>query len=316
MKSAPNSSSSPCPVIRKFRASIPVVASFVCSVPICQPPSAVISLMAARPAGTLTMAAAAIDRSYHWARRPSLATRPRQARARQTTASGAAAMKITRASPTSTQASTSPVTAGTHQRLPRPVDQDEQGQHRHRGAGVVGPLHERLGAVAELRGQHDRAAGHGAHHPGRAAGPAAREERREQHQQRVGHRAAEVREVGVQPARRLKQHVLRQLGRVEGHVRDPPAAQQRVAVQHVPGQQVDRGAVGSRRDGPRLEQVGGEQHDGHDHHAEPPRPARRGPGAGLPDGRRPPSPASPKCCSIQPTRPFWRCPRDVSRRSW
>jgi hypothetical protein len=64
--------------------------------------------------------------------------------------------------------------------------------------------------------------------------------------------------IGVQPAQEFHQHVLRQFRRVEGDIRERPAAQQQVAVQHVPRLQGVARAIGIHGPRPRQLQVGSE----------------------------------------------------------
>ena len=110
-------------------------------------------------------------------------------------------------------------------------------------------------AGAELRRDHDPGRDEHAHDALAALGPAPAEQAAGQHHQRVGDRGRGVQHVGVQPADRFHDHVLGQLGGVERHVGDRPAAQQRVAVQHVPGLHRDGRAVGGDGLGPGHGQI-------------------------------------------------------------
>jgi len=67
----------------------------------------------------------------------------------------------------------------------------------------------------------------GAHMPSRPLGLAAAQQPGGQHQQGVRDRGRGWQHVGVQPADRLHDHVLGQLGGVERHIGDRPAGQQR-----------------------------------------------------------------------------------------
>ena len=121
--------------------------------------------------------------------------------------------------------------------------------------------------------------------------------------QGVGDRGRGVQHVGVQPADRLHDHVLGQLGGVERHVGGRPAMQQRVTVQHVPGLQRDGGAVGGDLLGARYGQVAQVQGDarggqadrpGHQDRAPEPGPAEPGPAEPEPLEPRIPSAAVPR----------------------
>ncbi len=116
----------------------------------------------------------------------------------------------------------------------RPVDQEEDEQDGDTGAGVVGREQERLRAGPGLRREHDPRRQQRPGHAFAAPRPAPGEQGRRQDEQRVGHRARHVDDVRGQAAGQLDQRVLRELGGVERDVGDPPAVQQRVAVQQVP----------------------------------------------------------------------------------
>ena len=188
--------------------------------------------------------------------RNSRSGRPRAARTSSltiaTAATGAvAAMRVSR-SATWTQASSAQTRDGDIPALWRAVEQQQQEQDRHRGAGVVRVLEEHLGAAGDARREHDGACQQGANDARPPGGTAAGEERGQQHGQRVGERPADVHDVRPQPAKRHHEHVLGKLGGVEGDVGGPPATQQQVAVQHRLGLQDVRGAVGVERPQPRL----------------------------------------------------------------
>ncbi len=117
------------------------------------------------------------------------------------------------------------------------VDDEQDEQQRHRRADVVGRGEELVGAGGELRSEHDPDADR---HP-RGRLPAGRRplghQRGEQQHERVGHRRGDVHDALGQPVHQLDERVLRHFGSEKGHVRRRPAAQQHVAVEHVPGLQ-------------------------------------------------------------------------------
>jgi hypothetical protein len=132
----------------------------------------------------------------------------------------------------------------------------QPGQQQGRlGADVVRLEDQDEHAGTELRGDHDPA---GDEHPDdalTAGGAPAGEHRPGQHDQGVADRRGNVQHVRLQPADQLHQHVLGQLGGVERHVGDGPAAQHRVAVQHGPCLQRVRRAVRADPRGPGHVQV-------------------------------------------------------------
>ena len=141
------------------------------------------------------------------------------------------------------------------------VQEQQQGEDRHRGAGVVRVLEEHLGAPDDAGRQHDPGGQQGADDARPSPGAAPCQERGEQDGQGVAERAGDVHHVRAHAAEQLHEHVLGQLGRVEGDVGGPPAPQQRVPVQHRLGLQDHGGAVGVERRGPRLAHVEREQAD-------------------------------------------------------
>ncbi len=149
-----------------------------------------------------------------------------------------------------------------HEPAPRRAVQDQEDrQHRHGGPDVVGHQHQHVDRVTELGGEHDAGADQDPGHALAAGGPALGQQAGQQDQQGVGERGRGVHHVRPQPADDLHDHVLGQLGGVEGHVGQGPAAQQRVAVQHVPRfQGVGRGVGGDGLGGGHP-QVADEQHD-------------------------------------------------------
>ena len=148
---------------------------------------------------------------------------------------------------------------GRHVPAARRAIQDQPGQQdRHATAQVVRRQQEQEDARPELRGAHDPG---GDGHPDRG-GPAGAASPGQCHgQQRhdgEGDRGGGVHHVRAAPEHQFHQHVLGQFGVVEGHVGQPPAVQQQVAVQHVPGLQGEHRAVGVPGVGLRHPQVAGE----------------------------------------------------------
>ena len=123
-----------------------------------------------------------------------------------------------------------------------PVD-DQPGQHeRHGRADVAERQQQDEDADAELWGEHE--ASRQQHpQPGFTTGYLARadaaagQQHGEHDHERVGHRRRDVGGVGVQPEETFQREVLRQFGGVERDVRQVPAVQQHISVQHVPGHQ-------------------------------------------------------------------------------
>ena len=164
---------------------------------------------------------------------------------------------------------------------PESVQQQPRRQDRHHRADVIGRQQQHLRADTELRRQHQARRDQHPHPALRAGRPALGQQRRERREQGVAQGRPDVHHVGVQPMREFDQHVLGQLGGVEGHIRQPPAVQQQVAVQHVPRLQRVRGPVRVRRDRQRHPQIAGEGHDGgrrEQYGPRPPRQPRRGTG--------------------------------------
>ena len=122
--------------------------------------------------------------------------------------------------------------------LPRGPVEHQPGQQQGRlGADVVGLEDQDEHAGAELRRDHDPGSDEHPHDALAAGGTPPGQHRAGEHDQRVGDSRRHVQHVRVQAAEVLDEHVLGQFGRVERHVGDGPAAQQGVAVQHVPGLQ-------------------------------------------------------------------------------
>ena len=282
---APNSSSTPWNVTQAWCGSAATVVSD--STGACwYPPRAWMIRGAAEPSPPATAAAPARDSSYHRdaGRSPRL-IRPAHARTTTTSTSGAMQVISTIESATMVQVSRTNTTAGRATARPpavgrNPVDHQPRHQHRHGGTGMVRRQEHDLGG-AELGRHHDA---RGQQRPGPAPpgpGPPLGEPGGQQYEQRVGHGRAHVDHPGPQSQHGLDQRVLREFGGVERNVRDPPAVQQQVPVQHGPGLQHVARPVGGH--GHRLglapvqdEQAGGRQHD----HGEPPgraRPRARGP---------------------------------------
>ena len=165
---------------------------------------------------------------------------------------------------------------------PRPVEQQHQQQDRHRGADVVRFGEQEAGGVAGLGREHDAGGDQRADPALGPAGPAAGHGGREEDEQRVRDRGADVHHLGPEPGDGLHEHVLRQFGGVERHVRHVPAVQQRVAVHDVPRLHGVGRAVRHHRGGAGDPQVGDEEDGRH-------RRDRRAPPQGRPEpaaGRR------------------------------
>ena len=95
-------------------------------------------------------------------------------------------------------------------------------------------LDQQADAVAELRGEHDPGPDKRADHAFPSCRPPLSRQTAEQDQQRVGYGGRHVHRRGAEPPDQFDDHVLGQLGGVVRDVADGPAAQQQVAVQHVP----------------------------------------------------------------------------------
>ena len=117
---------------------------------------------------------------------------------------------------------------------------DQPDQHEgHCGADVPKGQQQDEDADAELGGEHEAGRQqhprHGLAAGCRAlAGAAAGQQHGEHDHERVGHRRRDVGGVDVQPEETFQHEVLRQLGGDERDVRQVPAVQQHIAVQHVP----------------------------------------------------------------------------------
>ncbi len=187
--------------------------------------------------------------------------------------------------------------------LPRRAVQDQEDeQQRGMGPGVIRVAQQQRG-VAERRGQHDAGGDEEADQALAAGRPALGQQPAQQDDQRVGQRRGHVHGVAVQPVDPLHEHVLGQLGRVERHVRHGPAAEQEVAVQHVPGLQGLAAALRGGRDRPGLGQVGGVQQDAQHHEgdrADGPAAVAQQPGAAAPRPVRIPRLAQPADLGPQP----------------
>ena len=159
------------------------------------------------------------------------------------------------------------------------VDQQPGDQHRNGGAGVVRRQEQDLGG-AELGRQHDARGQQRPRPAGPAGGPALGQPRSQQDEQRVGQGRADVDHPGAQSQHGLEQRVLRQLGGVERHIRDPPIVQQQVPVQHGVRLEHDARSVGRYRHRFGLAPVQGEQPGGgqRDHGGPPGRAGPRAPG--------------------------------------
>ena len=156
---------------------------------------------------------------------------------------------------------------------PGPVEHQQEKEHGHRGADVVRAAEQHLSRPGRLRRQD---------HPGRdqcpyralgTASAAPGDERGEQHDQRVGQGGHDVHRFRAHPGESRHGHVLGHLGRVERDVRGPPAVQQQVAAQDVPGLEDQSGAVGVDLGSPGDPHVAEHQHDRRDQRADdPPHP--------------------------------------------
>ena len=143
----------------------------------------------------------------------------------------------------------------------RPVQDQPRGQGGHRGTDVPDGQQQDEDAHAQLRREHDPAGDEDARRAVAGRRAALGQQDGEHQHERVGERGCDVRHVRAEAADRIDQHVLGQFGRVEGHVRHPPAVQQQVAVQHVPRHEHDVRPVGVHRIGRGQPDVRGEQGD-------------------------------------------------------
>jgi hypothetical protein len=145
---------------------------------------------------------------------------------------------------------------------------------------------EQIFGGRQRRRQHDPHGYRRAREAGATGRAALGDEGGQHHQQRVGERGGHVHHVRPQPANRLHQHVLGQFRGVKRHIREVPAGQQQVAVQHRPRLQRDRCAVRTDGQRPRLAQRAQEQHHRRDRKTggpgRPPYPRQHGaqPGTG------------------------------------
>ena len=163
---------------------------------------------------------------------------------------------------------------------PGPVEQQQEQEHGHPGADVVRAAEQDLGRPGRLRRQD---------HPGRyqrsyrPLGPprtAAGDEGGEQHEQRIGQRGDDMDHFRAQPGEGRHTHVRGQLSCVERDVRGPPAVQQQVAVQDVPGLKHHPRAVGVHLGGAGDAHVAEHQHSRGQQRAR--RPTARSPGRARP----------------------------------
>ena len=161
-----------------------------------------------------------------------------------------------------TQVSTAPAATGMYQRRGARSSKRKTQQQRELGAQVVGLGEQQVGGVAELGREHDPGRDQQADQPVPPGRPSPGQQAGRQHQQRVGHGARDVDHIGAQAPDQLDEHVLGNFGRVVRHVRDGPAVQQPVPVQHVPRLQRLVRAVRGNGIGPGHPQVGDEQDDG------------------------------------------------------
>ena len=208
-----------------------------------------------------------------------------------TTASGATPISRASRSATSIQASMAPTRIGDIPVARGAVEHQPGQQQRRLGADVVGLEDQDEHAGAELGRDHDPGGDEHPHDALAARRAAPGQQRAGQHDQRVADRRRHVQHVRVQAAEVLHQHVLGQLGGVERHVGDRPAAQHRVAVQHGPGLQRVGRAVGTDPLRPRDVQITEVEpdpdRDQADQPGQPDQPRAPPPRAALPRGVAP-----------------------------
>lgn len=138
---------------------------------------------------------------------------------------------------------------------------DQPGEHeRDRGTDMPHGQEQDEDPDPELGREHDGDGQQGPR-PGPWPGYAPGQQGGDEHDERVGHRRGDVRGVGVQADQAFQQRVLRQFGRVERDVRQVPAVQQDVAVQHVRGHEQDVRLVGILRVGTGHHEVRDEEQD-------------------------------------------------------
>ena len=156
---------------------------------------------------------------------------------------------------------------------PHPVKNKPDQQQRHLRAEVIGRRQQQVGSRPQRGRQHDHGHDNQADEPLAACRPACRDHARQHHEQHVGQPRGHVHDPAAQPPGELHQQVLGDLGGVERDIRQRPAPQQHVAVQHVPRLQRLGRTLGGRGQRARLGGVGEEQHEhhrrarGHDHPA-------------------------------------------------
>ena len=218
--------------------------------------------------------AATRDSSYHWEasglRCLRMASRTRAA---HTTASGTAAVSRATRSAITTQVSTAPTADRDVPAPRRAVQHQEHQQQRERGAQMIRLGEHQVRVVAELRRDHDPGRHREADQPFPPRRTAPGQQPGRQHQQRIGGGARDVHVIRAQAAEQLDQRVFGNLGRVVRHVPEGPAAQQPVAVQHVPALQRLVSPVRGSGIRPGQPQVDEEQDDGHQDRAGQPHPA-------------------------------------------
>ena len=160
--------------------------------------------------------------------------RAQKARTPHTAASGSAASNTATRSAMMTQVSITAIAAGVYQRRGA---RSSTMKMTSRGTWVPmwsGCWISRCDAVAELRGEQDPGRYQRTDHAFPPCRPPLGQQAGQQHQQRVGSGGRHVDHVRAEAPDQLYEHVLGQLGGVVRHVPDGPAAQQPVAVQHVP----------------------------------------------------------------------------------
>ena len=155
----------------------------------------------------------------------------------------------------------------------RAVQHQEHQQHWQRGAQMIRLGEHQVRVVAELRRDHDPRRHREADQPFPPRRTAPGQQPGRQHQQRIGGGTRDVHVIRAQAAEQLDQRVFGNLGRVVRHVPEGPAAQQPVAVQHVPALQRLVSPVRGSRIRSGQPQVDEEQDDGHQDRAGKPHPA-------------------------------------------
>ena len=116
----------------------------------------------------------------------------------------------------------------------RPVEHQQRQQDGYRGTQVVRPLHQHPRPQHQRGREQDAPAEQCPHDAFPAACAALGQQRGQQHHRRVDQRREDGYLDRPQPDDRLDDHVQREFDGVEGHIPQPPAAQQQVAMQHVP----------------------------------------------------------------------------------